>query len=36
LVDGSELADKLKDLGLGVGKETIEIVKVDEKWFESV
>jgi len=36
LVDGNELADKLKDLGLGVAKETIEIIKVDEKWFESV
>lgn len=36
LVDGNELADKLKDLGLGVRKETIEIVRVDEAWFESV
>ena len=36
LVDGSELASKLKELGLGVGSETIEIVQVDEKWFESV
>ena len=36
LVDGNELADKLRDLGLGVRKETIEIVRVDEAWFESV
>jgi len=26
----------LKDLGLGVVKETIEVMKIDEKWFESV
>src|SRR6185369_13159796 len=36
LVDGNELYDKLKELGLGVRKETIEIVRVDEVWFESV
>ena len=36
LVDGNDLADKLRDLGLGVRKETIEIVRVDEAWFESV
>jgi restriction system protein len=36
LVDGNELADKLKDLGLGVGKEMIEVVTVDAAWFENV
>src|SRR5207249_10027146 len=36
LVDGNELADKLSDLGLGVVKETIEVMKIDEKWFESL
>ena len=36
LVDGNELADKLRDLGLGIRKEMIEIVTVDQKWFESV
>jgi len=36
LVDGNELSDKLKELDLGVRKETIEIVRVDEVWFESV
>lgn len=36
LVDGNELADKLRDLGLGVAKEMVEIVRVDEKWFESL
>jgi restriction system protein len=36
LVDGIELAEKLRDLGLGVHKETIEVVRVDEVWFTSV
>jgi restriction system protein len=36
LVDGSELADKLKDLGLGVRRDVIETITIDEKWFESV
>jgi restriction system protein len=36
LVDGNELADKLRDLGLGIRKEMIEIVTVEEAWFESV
>jgi restriction system protein len=36
LVDGNELADKLRDLGLGVGKEMIEIITVDAAWFENV
>jgi hypothetical protein len=30
------LANKLKDLGLGIGKEMIEIVTVDAAWFENV
>jgi restriction system protein len=36
LVDGSELAAKLRDLGLGVQKEMIEVVRVDESGFASV
>jgi restriction system protein len=36
LIDGSELADKLKELGLGVRKEVIEVAKVDEPWFDSL
>ena len=36
LVDGSELAEKLKELGLGVRTEMIEAVRVDETWFEGV
>ena len=36
LVDGVELAEKLKALGLGVRRETIEVIKVDDEWFGSV
>ena len=36
LVDGDELAEKLKDLGLGIKKELVERATVDEQWFESV
>jgi restriction system protein len=37
LLDGVDLADKLKELGLGVLKETVEVVKkVDEEWFASL
>ena len=36
LIDGSDLAEKLKELSLGVRRETIEVVRVDEGWFESV
>jgi restriction system protein len=36
LVDGNELAEKLKDLGLGVEKRLVESVTVNEAWFDSV
>lgn len=36
LVDGEELADKLKELGLGVKTMLVEQVSVDEGWFETV
>jgi restriction system protein len=36
LVDGIELAEKLREFSLGVQNEMIEIVKVDEEWFENV
>jgi restriction system protein len=36
LVDGSELAEKLKEFGLGVRKELVERVIVDEPWFQSL
>jgi len=36
LVDGDQLADKLKEFGLGVHTEMIEKVTVDESWFKQV
>lgn len=36
LVDGDELADKLKELGLGLETELVEKVEVDEEWFEQI
>jgi len=33
LIDGDELAEKLKELGLGIKKELIERISVDEPWF---
>jgi restriction system protein len=34
LIDGEMFAEQLKELGLGVRKELVETIKVDEKWFE--
>jgi restriction system protein len=36
LIDGAEFAEHLKELSLGVRKELVETVTVDEKWFEGV
>jgi restriction system protein len=36
LVDGDELAEKLKELDLGVETELVERVEIDEDWFERV
>ena len=36
LVDGDLLADKLKELKLGVVTEMIESVSVDASWFENI
>lgn len=36
LVDGDELAEKLKELGLRIRKELVERISVDEAWFESI
>lgn len=36
LVDGVELAEKLKDLALGVKTELVERVSVDTAWFENL
>lgn len=36
LVDGDELAEKLKELALGIKTELVERISVDETWFESI
>lgn len=36
LVDGEKLAEKLKELGLGIKIETTETVVVDEEWFKTL
>ena len=36
LVDGDDLAEKLKQLELGIKREQVEKVTVDEQWFDSV
>jgi restriction system protein len=36
LMDGNELAQKLKELGLGVGVEMVEEVTIDAEWFQKI
>jgi len=36
LVDGDQLSDKLKELGLGIKKEMVEKISVDAEWFKSI
>jgi len=36
LIDGELLADKLKELGLGVKTKMVEEIVIDEEWFASV
>ena len=36
LVDGDQLADKLKELSLGVKKEMVEKISIDAEWFKSI
>lgn len=36
LVDGDQLAEKLKELGLGIKTEVIEKITVDEHWFSQI
>ena len=36
LVDGDQLADKLKEFGLGIDTEMIEKVNIHEAWFEKL
>jgi restriction system protein len=36
LLDGSELAEKLKELNLGVRIDSIEVIRIEESWFENL
>jgi restriction system protein len=36
LIDGEQFAEQLKELGLGVRKELIETINVDETWFQGI
>ena len=36
LIDGEQLADMLKNLGLGITTEVVERVSVDEDWFRTI
>jgi restriction endonuclease Mrr len=36
LLDGGDVADKLRELSLGVRIENIEVIRIEEQWFESV
>ena len=36
LIDGEQLIDKLKDLGLGVSTRQVEVVEVSTDWFSSI
>ena len=36
LIDGDQLADKLKELNLGIETKLVEQVQVDENWFRSI
>ena len=35
LLDGSDVADKLRERSLGVRIENIEVVRIEEQWLES-
>jgi restriction system protein len=36
LIDGNELAEKLRELNLGIRKEVVELASVDEEWFNNL
>ncbi len=36
LIDGEQLIDKLKDLGLGVATRQVEVVEVNTEWFSAI
>jgi restriction system protein len=36
LLDGTEFAEKLRELGIGVSTKTVEVYTVDEAWFSNI
>ncbi len=36
LIDGEQLVNKLKDLGLGISTRQVEVVEVDNEWFSAI
>jgi restriction system protein len=36
LINGDDLADKFKELRIGVRTQTVEVVVVDDNWFDTV
>ena len=36
LIDGEQLADRLKELGLGLKKKMIETVEIDYDWYDKI
>jgi restriction system protein len=36
LLDGGDFADKLKELGIGIRTEKVELVHIEEEWFDTV
>jgi restriction system protein len=36
LLDGNDLAEKLKELGIGVITKTVDVYAVDEAWFTNI
>jgi restriction system protein len=36
VLDGNDLAEKLRELGIGVSTETVEVYTVNEAWFSSI
>lgn len=36
LIDGDQLAEKLKELGLGLKRELVETVEIEEKWYKEI
>ena len=36
LLDGTEFAEKLKELGIGVSTKTVQVYAVDEAWFSNI